>query len=35
MNATLRVPPSGRALKVVYRAVGPRKYKIITAYWLD
>lgn len=35
LNATLRVPPAGRTLKVVYRVVGSRKYKIITAYWLD
>ncbi len=35
LNATLRVPSTGRTLKVVYRMLGPRRYKIITAYWLD
>ena len=35
LNSTLRVPPSGRILKVVYRTIGQRRYRIITAYWLD
>ena len=35
LNSSLRVPQSGRTLKVVYRVKGPRKYRIITAYWLD
>jgi len=33
-NAVCRVPPSGRILKVVYKRIG-KKYKIITAFWLD
>lgn len=33
-NAVCRVPPSGRILKVVYKRTGKR-YKIITAFWLD
>lgn len=35
LNSTTRVPHAGRTLKVVYRVIGPRRYKIITAYWLD
>ena len=33
-NAIMRVPPSGRILKVVYRIKG-KTIKIVTAYWLD
>lgn len=35
INAILRIPPSGRIIKVVYRKIGKGIYKIITAYWLD
>lgn len=35
LNSTMRVSHSGRALKVVFRVIGPRRYRIITAYWLD
>jgi hypothetical protein len=35
LNATMRIPPSGRRLRVVYRIAGPRRYMIITAFWLD
>jgi hypothetical protein len=34
-NAIAHVPTSGRTLKVVFRRIGSKKYKIITAYWLD
>jgi hypothetical protein len=34
-NAIARVPTSGRTLKVVFRRLGPKTYKVITAYWLD
>ena len=34
-NSSLRVPPSGRTLKVVFRVTGRRTYRVITAYWLD
>ncbi len=34
-NTLIKVPGSGRTLKVVYRRLGPESYKIITAYWLD
>ncbi len=33
-NALVRIPPSGRLLKVVYKARG-KTIKILTAYWLD
>ena len=33
-NAIVRVPPSGRLLKVVYKTKG-KTIKILTAYWLD
>jgi len=35
MNSVGRAPPSGRTLKVVYRILGRKRYRIITAYWLD
>lgn len=34
-NAIARVPTSGRTLKVVFRRVGSKNYKVITTYWLD
>jgi hypothetical protein len=34
LNSTMRIAPSGRRLRVVYKLIGPRKYRIITAYWL-
>jgi hypothetical protein len=34
LRATMRIPPSGRTLRVVYRITGPRRYMIITAFWL-
>jgi hypothetical protein len=34
-NAIMRIPPHGRLLKVVYRQIGRKTYKVITAYWLD
>ena len=33
-NAICNIPPSGRALKIVYKEKG-KSIKIITAYWLD
>ena len=33
-NAILRVPPSGRVLKVVYKTKA-KTIKILTAYWLE
>lgn len=33
-NAIVRIPPSGRILKVVYKRE-KGKYQIITAFWLD
>ena len=35
MNSTLQVLQSDRRLKVVYRVLGRRKYRIITAFWID
>jgi len=34
LNATTRIPPSGRMLKVVYRLKG-KVIKVITAFWID
>jgi hypothetical protein len=34
-NTLIKVPSSGRVLKVVYKRTGMQTYKIITAYWLD
>ena len=33
-NAVLKIPPSGRTLKVVYKKLNQKVF-IITAYWLD
>ena len=32
--STMRVQPSGRVLRVAYRKIGPKKYRVITAFWL-
>ncbi len=34
LNAIIKIPPSGRTLKVVYKKI-QQKIFIITAYWLD
>ncbi|MBU2503734.1 MAG: DUF4258 domain-containing protein [Nanoarchaeota archaeon] len=34
LNAVVRIPPSGRTLKVVYKKLD-QKIFIITAYWLN
>jgi hypothetical protein len=31
----MRIPPSGRTLRVVYRMVGPKRYRVITAFWVE
>ena len=33
-QATAQILPSGRTLRVVYRIVGPKRYMIITAFWV-
>jgi len=35
LNSIARIPPPGRTLKVVYRILDPKRYRIIAAYWLD
>ena len=35
LNSVGRVLSSGRKLKVVYRMLGRKRYRVITAYWLD
>jgi hypothetical protein len=35
LDSTLRIPPSGRTLRVVYKIIGPKRYMIITAFWID
>jgi len=35
LNSVGKVPSTGRRLKVVYRMLGRKRYRIITAYWLD
>jgi hypothetical protein len=35
LSSTVQVPPSGRRLRVVYRVLCPKKYMVITAFWLD
>ncbi len=35
LNSVGRVSPSGRRLKIVYKILGRKRYRIITAYWLD
>jgi hypothetical protein len=31
----MRIPPSGRTLRVVYRKVSPKRYRVITAFWVE
>jgi hypothetical protein len=35
LNPVGEAPPSGRRLKGVYRILGRKRYRSITAYWLD
>ncbi|MDG6973178.1 MAG: hypothetical protein JRN13_07575, partial [Nitrososphaerota archaeon] len=32
--STMRVSPSGRVLRAAYRKIGPRRHRVITAFWL-
>lgn len=34
-NAIFRIPDNGRKIKVVYKIIGKKEYKILTAFWLD
>ena len=35
LNSTMRIQPSGRRLRVAYRIMGPKRYMVITAFWID
>jgi len=35
VNATAKIPQTGKTLKVVFRKIGEQKIKLITAFYID